>query len=230
MSSINSGMRKKTFRTKQLFDGQPDGDNFDVKIVEQSVILPIEKTWPPDDSQEYIRSIHFLGKTSNELQVVLEELVWLDVFEHATSHSNQEIGGILLGEYFCDKGKKYVLVQHALSATQGQSFSGAFIFTLDALIELERQREILFPRLRVLGWYHSHPGFGVFYSSIDAFSHRTQFTAPFHIGMVVDPLDKKAGFFTWLKNQLVGPHGYWVVTPNKKPEPDTEGKSIQTNQ
>jgi len=31
---------------------------------------------------------------------------------------------------------------------------------------------------KIVGWYHSHPGFGIFLSEYDLFIHRNFFTAP----------------------------------------------------
>jgi proteasome lid subunit RPN8/RPN11 len=49
--------------------------------------------------------------------------------------------------------------------------------------EMEKRR----PELRLVGWYHSHPGFGVFYSEHDRFIQRHFFSGEGQVGIVVDP-------------------------------------------
>jgi|GEM_PF-7073215 len=49
----------------------------------------------------------------------------------------------------------------------------------------------------VVGWYHTHPGHGVFYSEPDQETHRERFEWPFQVGLVIDPEQERAGFFTW---------------------------------
>lgn len=40
-----------------------------------------------------------------------------------------------------------------------------------------------------MGWYHSHPGFGVEFSELDVFIQRNFFSSPTQIALVMDPLD-----------------------------------------
>ena len=49
----------------------------------------------------------------------------------------------------------------------------------------------------IVGWYHTHPGFGIFLSGMDKFIHQNFFTQIWHIAMVLDPLAQQSGFFCW---------------------------------
>ena len=49
----------------------------------------------------------------------------------------------------------------------------------------------------IVGWYHTHPGFGIFLSGMDQFIHRHFFTQIWHVAFVLDPLSRKSGFFCW---------------------------------
>jgi len=46
-----------------------------------------------------------------------------------------------------------------------------------------------------VGWYHSHPSFGCFLSSIDLDSHRRYFSESYHVALVVDPVRKEFDIF-----------------------------------
>jgi proteasome lid subunit RPN8/RPN11 len=49
-----------------------------------------------------------------------------------------------------------------------------------------------------LGWYHSHPGLGVFLSGTDIFSHSSFFASePWYIAVVIDPVSREFGAFSW---------------------------------
>jgi proteasome lid subunit RPN8/RPN11 len=52
-----------------------------------------------------------------------------------------------------------------------------------------------------VGWYHTHPGFGIFLSNMDLFIHRNFFPQKWHIALVLDPVNKKSGYFCWDKKQ-----------------------------
>ena len=49
----------------------------------------------------------------------------------------------------------------------------------------------------MLGWFHSHPGYGVFLSGMDMFIENNFFNLPYQVAYVVDPLSGKDGFFGW---------------------------------
>lgn len=54
---------------------------------------------------------------------------------------------------------------------------------------------------RVIGWYHTHPGFWVYLSSMDLFIHNRYFTHRGHIALVIDPVHSAHGFFCWNTEQ-----------------------------
>ena len=58
---------------------------------------------------------------------------------------------------------------------------------------------------QIVGWYHSHPGYGVFMSEVDVKSHKTYFREPYHVALVVDPIRMEYQFFK------VGEFGYYPV-------------------
>lgn len=50
----------------------------------------------------------------------------------------------------------------------------------------------------VLGWYHTHPGWGVFFSEEDfKLTHNAFFGKPWQVGLVIDPKAGVAGYFVW---------------------------------
>jgi proteasome lid subunit RPN8/RPN11 len=69
----------------------------------------------------------------------------------------------------------------------------------------------------IIGWYHSHPGHGVFLSGKDRATQATWFTLPWHIALVVDPLRHEAAAFA-------GPEGLEsliVINPDTDQEDHT---------
>lgn len=64
--------------------------------------------------------------------------------------------------------------------------------------------------LRVVGWYHSHPGVGVSFSDADAFVQRYFFPADWQVACVIDPDRRDAQFFS-RRGRNVSPLGaFWV--------------------
>jgi proteasome lid subunit RPN8/RPN11 len=54
----------------------------------------------------------------------------------------------------------------------------------------------------MVGWYHTHPGFGIFLSGMDLFIHQNFFTQIWHVAMVLDPRARTSGFFCWDRPKL----------------------------
>jgi hypothetical protein len=55
---------------------------------------------------------------------------------------------------------------------------------------------------RIVGWYHSHPGFGVFLSDHDTFIHNNFFSSPQQVAWVYDPHSDEEGCFGWDGDRL----------------------------
>jgi proteasome lid subunit RPN8/RPN11 len=51
------------------------------------------------------------------------------------------------------------------------------------------------PGVRLLGWYHSHPGLGVQMSSTDRQTQQRHFAADWQVGLVVDPYTYARQFY-----------------------------------
>jgi proteasome lid subunit RPN8/RPN11 len=50
--------------------------------------------------------------------------------------------------------------------------------------------------LRIVGWWHSHPDFGCFLSSVDLITQKHFFHRSFQVALVVDPIRNEFEFFT----------------------------------
>ena len=55
----------------------------------------------------------------------------------------------------------------------------------------------------IVGWYHSHVGYTSFMSSVDIETQRKYFNKPFHIAMVVDPINMEAKAFKLVGNECI---------------------------
>ena len=61
---------------------------------------------------------------------------------------------------------------------------------------------------RVVGWYHSHPGFGVFLSEQDKFIQRHFFDQPWQVALVLDPVQGVWGLYGWGAGEIVPWRGF----------------------
>jgi proteasome lid subunit RPN8/RPN11 len=120
----------------------------------------------------------------------------VSVREHALATPRREVGGLLVGEVYDREGRGFdVEVFAALPARGAVSGALQVTFGIAAWLELIQQRR-QYPDARVVGWYHSHPGVGVFMSPTDRNLHEAFFSAlPWYLALVVDPACDGFGVF-----------------------------------
>jgi proteasome lid subunit RPN8/RPN11 len=111
--------------------------------------------------------------------------------EHAFSETAKEVGGILIG-CLTEDGVDIAGVVPALKA-EGAATHVTFTHEVwaDVMDAIDRD----FPGKQVVGWYHTHPSFGLFLSEYDRFIHRNFFPDSRMVALVVDPVAGELGWF-----------------------------------
>ena len=116
--------------------------------------------------------------------------------EHIWSAAEVELGGVLVGDQCHDEqGNPFVVMTDSLAAQDYRNSADSFTFTHNAWSRFTRELDSRPGRRRIIGWYHSHPGWGVFLSDRDQFICESFFVGRLDIAMVVDPQCKQLGVF-----------------------------------
>ena len=133
-------------------------------------------------------------KVKSQPVVVMEAEVARKIRQHARTSMKAEVCGVLIGSM--DEGRTVVEACIAgVNAAQG----GAHVtFTQDAWEHIYKIKDQQFPDDKIVGWYHSHPGFGVFLSEHDLFIQENFFSSPQQIAWVYDPHTDEEGCFGWV--------------------------------
>lgn len=127
--------------------------------------------------------------------VAVRAEAWDAVLAHVRSEP-VEVGGMLLGEAFADAaGRRVVDVRHAIPALGARQESTYFRLTPEAWDHICAVRDGLGEDLLIVGWYHSHPNLGAFYSGTDRASQRAFFARPWNVGVVIDPFRHEIALF-----------------------------------
>ncbi len=149
---------------------------------------------------------------SEDLPIFLDRKPADAIERHALRDTSVELGGIMLGHECVDDqtGEPFVWVTESLEAKHYENTQASFTYTHDSWEEITRERDRLYPDLDIVGWYHTHPDFGVFLSSHDLFIHRNFFSQPLQLAYVVDPIRQTRGFFRWRDGGLDQVGGYYV--------------------
>ncbi len=122
------------------------------------------------------------------LRVGMERSAYAELIAHAKSSLKAEVCGILAGEVCEDDEGLFVSVETIIRGAAASEASTHVTFTQDTWNSIHRTLECDYPKLRIVGWYHTHPGFGVEFSEMDLFIQRNFFPEPTHLALVMDPL------------------------------------------
>lgn len=113
----------------------------------------------------------------------------------STSEARVERGGALVGRYAIDPvGQRFIVITGVIPATAAPASSTHITIRQEDWLAIH-QRLAELPSVRLLGWYHSHPGLGVQMSSTDRDTQRRIFAADWQVGLVVDPSNHAFQFY-----------------------------------
>ena len=163
----------------------------------------------------------------SQVTVLNSQTALAQIRSHSISNLRAELGGVLLGHAYRKDEQLFVEVKAAIPAQNDDHGPVHFTFTADAWRQIHQEREKTYPDLDIVGWFHTHPGLNVFYSSDDVVVHSAAFTQPWHVGFVVDPIRNEACYFGWENGILTPFTGYYELT-DLQPTPSIPWHVVKT--
>ena len=132
------------------------------------------------------------------LSVSFHNTVLQAIRQHARSSMDAEICGILIG-----KSKDgNTCVEASIQGEKASQAAAHVTFTQETWEHIYKEKDAKHPDQEIVGWYHSHPGFGVFLSGYDLFIHENFFSAKHQVAWVFDPHSDEEGAFGWSKGKV----------------------------
>lgn len=200
-----------------------------IKIKSHEKIEPIKLKTPlyNKDFSVLSASINLDGETSDGkklLPVYVSRDIYDAIWEHAKCETRNEVGGALIGFYCRDETserEKFLVVTDVLNMPPVPPryfkspallrFTNEFLNELDDyMVQINRK----YPELIRLGFYHTHPGYGVFLSGTDVRTFKKFFKNAWQIAMVVDPVNKDEGVFYWQDDRISPKNGFYIFKSN----------------
>lgn len=137
------------------------------------------------------------------LRVAWHTVARLRILTHCYENPNVEVGGVLLGGVYRspevggadDLPIDFVEIIDAIWAEQTTATVGKVEFTSESWARINVERDQKYPNLQIVGWYHTHPGHGVFLSREDRFIHNNFFAQDFQLALVIDTHANIGAFF-----------------------------------
>ncbi|MFH1732942.1 MAG: Mov34/MPN/PAD-1 family protein [Planctomycetota bacterium] len=145
-----------------------------------------------------------------DYRVAVAEKAFEAVKDHADSDTSVEQCGVLAGRILTDSGGPYLLVEEVIEGAATRRSGSQVTFTHETWQHVHQVMEDRFPELRIVGWYHSHPGLGVFLSDMDQFIQDNFFNAPHSVALVYDPCSEAKGIFYWREGRSERLRRYWI--------------------
>ena len=124
-------------------------------------------------------------------QIYISPLSLLKMLRHGKAGIPLEVMGLMLGDYVDDYTVKCLDVfsmPQSGTETTIESIDERFQVRMVEMLKQTGRNEI------VVGWYHSHPGYGCWLSSTDINTHKTfEQQVPRTVAVVVDPIQSVRG-------------------------------------
>ena len=146
----------------------------------------------------------------DDIRVLVREDVYAQLDELACSNTRKETGSILLGTPLQPDGKTHVVISAFIEAKYADATASTLTFTHETWNYVHAEQGRLYPNLKIVGWQHTHPGYGVFLSGFDLFIQENFFNLPFQVAYVIDPIQKNRGFFQWKNNRVQKLGGFYL--------------------
>jgi proteasome lid subunit RPN8/RPN11 len=117
------------------------------------------------------------------------------ISECMKSAPNEAIG-FLVGMY-CRWGDEYFTLVDDYIPGRGSSSQYHVTMDVESVASAHKtlQKRYNDAKHFFIGWYHSHPGYGIFFSDTDFKCQITFFNQPYHVALVVDPNRQQYGFY-----------------------------------
>lgn len=134
------------------------------------------------------------------LLVIVPLPFWRKLASHAEHDPENEAFGLMIGRVTqSPDGRVRILLTDCFPArptVSNRVFVEVSAEELTALHDVFEQQAHRYAADKVLkvGWYHTHPGHGIFMSATDRANHRL-YPSGWHIALVVDPVQHHMGFF-----------------------------------
>jgi proteasome lid subunit RPN8/RPN11 len=129
----------------------------------------------------------------------LDLVLQRDIYAHCFGTTDREVGGVLVGT--TQRGSP-PLVQGSIRAAQADETAAQLTFTQDSWEHIHRVLEQDHPTAQIVGWYHTHPGYGLFLSEQDLFVHQNFFQSRSQIALVVDPVAQEEAIYAWAGSEV----------------------------
>ncbi len=144
------------------------------------------------------------------LRITFNKDAYADIVLHAKEFLEAEICGVLVGDVCEDDKGLFVCVKGAIRGKSAQQDRAHVTFTQETWNAIHKEKDRNYSKQQIVGWYHSHPGFGVEISDMDRFIHENFFSSETQIALVTDPLGGEVAILVNAPEGICNVDRFWV--------------------
>lgn len=165
-----------------------------------------------------------IDDSRENLKIFMAVNVFEEILEYSKQDIAKELGGVLIGEYSRENKAEFIKISDFLPAKHTQNDGTYIKFTPEtwSTIDVEMKAKRFWNK-RIVGWHHTHPGWGVFLSEDDMFIQRNFFDLSWQVALVVDPIKNKQQIFVWNGENVVKTKEFYFYASKDN---EQEAKSI----
>jgi proteasome lid subunit RPN8/RPN11 len=143
------------------------------------------------------------GTRDARYQAVFRQSVLDEIHAHGRSSMEAEVCGVLVGDVYSDRMATWVYVEHCIRGNNAVGKQTQVTITSETWTRIHETLDSKYPGKKIIGWYHTHPGFGIFLSGMDLFIQDNFFNQPWQLATVYDPHSGDEGTFIWRAGKSV---------------------------
>ncbi len=183
--------------------------DFDIDVYDDTDVEEASDT--EADSLQLPMNFLSLGEIApDDVRIYIRQDVFNALEEYAASDTSTELGTILIGDMCREHGGLHVIISDYIEAKYTDASASTLTFTHETWDYVNREKEERFPDKKIVGWQHTHPGYGIFLSNYDMFIQENFFDLPFQVAYVIDPKQQIRGFFQWKNSKVEKADGFYV--------------------
>ncbi len=132
------------------------------------------------------------------------------LWKHAREDTSVEICGVLVGTWHRDESGPFAAIVDSIRGEGATTKFAEVTFTHQTWAKINAEMDSRFADKKIVGWYHTHPDFGIFLSDRDRFIQEHFFSGPGQVAHVIDPVRNVEGVFIWQAGKPTLADHFWA--------------------
>ena len=160
-----------------------------------------------------------IGSIDDGLKIYVEDYVNTYLRQYAEAHGYSEKIAFLVGKYIVIDACSYIFISGVILGEHSEYVDNMEVFTEQSFDHAMDELERYYKDMEIVGWMQSQPSYGVYLNPAYADYHMNNFTRPYQVLFVTDPVDKQNMFYSWNEGMtgISEKQGYFVYYENNTP-------------